>query len=610
MSSTSSSPGRIRHYGVILAALLLAVTLVRSLHIEADPPHDLSYACLADFTDEGYKTYHARNRVLFSSWLWHPADQYSYWIRHSPLSLGLHALWFQLWGGRVNLPVVRSLHLLVGLLALLIWAAAIRRELGERTALLTTLLLGFSFIGSMYGRMAFLENLLGPVHAGLVWLLCRQRLRLWHVLAAALLAAVGLLTKVTVVYFFAAAGCAVLVLTLRALLARRVADGRRRVVLLRRVALAAVGLGLLGYGLGLLLPEVVARFLPLAGRNPLAGPLDLARNLAYVQFVTKTPFLFALAMWGAGLAIARSLSARCREPWLVVVGAYWLVVGFLLLALFEGNADRSRYYLFLLPPMALLAAHRVLTAWQGSRAVDAGSSLATEEPQSRPGFAGRSLAALLAALVVVNLAVGIYHLLTDVDTRLALVDVFRGSARPGQLARALPLPVIGTAVYFALLGVGWRCWRRGLRRPVIAALLVLAMGTELWQLGRWIVHPPYAMQQAREDLQRRLPADAVLAGQWAPALALGSRLRSLHLHYSINIREGRLARLAPTHLLLLESRPEENELIDRLYPGLVRPEGLLATYRIASYVLRLYGLDWEKVSKQEGPEAGASPHEP
>jgi len=56
-----------RLYGWLLLALLVAVAAIRLVHLEADAPHELSYQSLADYTDEGYKTFHARNRVLFGS---------------------------------------------------------------------------------------------------------------------------------------------------------------------------------------------------------------------------------------------------------------------------------------------------------------------------------------------------------------------------------------------------------------------------------------------------------------------------------------------------------------------------------------------------------------
>lgn len=603
---------RVRHYCLWLVLLLLATTAVRAVHLEADPPSDLTDASLAEYTDEGLKTYHARNRVLFGAWIWHPRDQNTYWITHSPVSLWLHTGWFVL-RGRVDVATARELHLLVGLLTLLLWAATVRREVGEREALASTAILGLGFLGVMFGRMVFLENLLAPVHAGLLWLLCRSRVRLHHLLLALALLLVGFFVKVTLLLFILAAGAGAALLVYR----RHLQDAwpgepAQRDWRLHRLVAGLAVLGLAGYAAFHALPGLAEAIVPLAARNPPVGPAGLLRNLTYIQFTTKHPFLFALAVIGAGGWILRSMDTSWIANRLLVVSSYWLVVGLLALAVFAGTADRPRYYLFLLPPMALLAARVVLDSfapWPPRRHRASSASVDPAVASPRAGLGRRIFVGLLVALVVVHVAGGIYQQLTSESERLRLAAlvadaVARGGLPAGPLAPTLVLPVVGAIIYLVLLGLAWWVDRQGGRRILVGLLALLAVATNTVQLGRWLVAPPWTMSQVRQDLVVRLPPDAVVAGQWAPVLGLGTPLRVLHLHYQVNLPGGRLAELAPTHLLLCDQRPEENDLLARDYAGLVRPEGLLAVYRIDEFTLRLYRVNWSGWKAGVGRDRG------
>ena len=158
-------------FRLALAALLLLAALLRLVHRDADPPGGFVQGSLAEYTDEGFKTLNARNRVLFGSWLSHPEDRYGYWLRRGPVAVAAQAGWFWL-RGRVDVVTAREPHVLAGMLALLLWALAVRAELGERVALWTTAFLASSAAGTVYGRLAFLEDFLLLAAAAVAWLLC------------------------------------------------------------------------------------------------------------------------------------------------------------------------------------------------------------------------------------------------------------------------------------------------------------------------------------------------------------------------------------------------------------------------------------------------------
>ncbi len=195
-----------------LLGLLAVAAVLRVSHLTADPPSGFAPGSLAEYTDEGFKTYHARNRVLFGTWLASPEDNYRYWLRRSPLAVGLHAAWFAA-RGRVDIRSARELHVALGLLTLGLWGLAVWRELGPRTALVSTALLASSSVATVYGRMVFLENLLALAAVTVAWLMCRPRVGALVRGAAVAVAASTLLVKPSAVLFLLAGAGGLLLLT-------------------------------------------------------------------------------------------------------------------------------------------------------------------------------------------------------------------------------------------------------------------------------------------------------------------------------------------------------------------------------------------------------------
>ena len=68
----------------ILILFFSIFTLMRLVFINADPPQDLSFSA-ALYTDEGFKTYEARNYIHFGDWKWTSSDMYWGWKSESPL---------------------------------------------------------------------------------------------------------------------------------------------------------------------------------------------------------------------------------------------------------------------------------------------------------------------------------------------------------------------------------------------------------------------------------------------------------------------------------------------------------------------------------------------
>ncbi len=550
----------LRTFGAALVALLLVAALLRCVHPTADPPSGFVRGSLAEYTDEGFKTYHARNRVLFGSWLAHPADRYTIWLKWSPVAVRLHAAWFAL-RQRVDVGVAREIHVGASLLSLLLWALAVRRELGATVALLTTLFLTASAVATVYGRMVFLENLLLLGATALAWLLCRPRVGPAAALASTLVALGAFFVKPSALLPAAGAAVGVAALAAARTLPATGPDPARRRRLVRRTLAVAAALALALYVVLWLAPFLAAALLPLARREGLAAPWEIARNLLAQQFAAREPFLFALGLWGAARALRPLLDGHAPAARLPVVAAAWLLVGLLGLALVEGSADRVRYAVILLPPLAMLAAQAVLSADPRGLAPRA------------DGVPSRAVTVALLLLAVSNLGYAV--VLPSLDAK--------GGARL--------LPLAGLVALLLLAVLMWRAPGSRLRRAAMA-LGAAAVLSGLLPVAAWLLAPSFQMEAARADLSRRLPSGAFVAGSWAPALALGTPLRCVRLGPDLNLREQRLRQMAPSHLLLSDDRPEERAALDHFYPGLVRADGELAAYRIDRFTVRLYAIHW------------------
>ncbi len=552
------SKGRWWWFGVA-AALSIGLMGVRAVHLEADPPADLAWGSMAIYTDEGYKLFHARNRFLFGRWNWSPDDAYTFWVRHSPVSLRVHTWWFGL-VGTSDLRAARALHLLLGLSTLLGLAWIAGRWLPGPMAPLSVLPMGVSFLWSMYSRMVFLENLHMPLlvaAAGVgTWLVTSKTpatataliVRFLGVAALVVAVSLGMGTKVSFLFPLAALGLGLVAVWLH--------RSRGRIALSH--LFVAVLLGVIScMTLSAVMPGLTAA-LPLSSRSPVVGLAGLARNLGYMQLATRAPFLFAAGIIAALAQLSAMVTSDEPVSPLLGVAAVWLVFGILFMSLFEGNADRIRYYLVFLPPASLLAGWLVWSASRGS------------------WTGGRRWVVWLVAL----------HMGASVFVRLAGEGRILAAVRSGDLVRLTPWIGAGLA---CAVGLPW-LWSRS-SRAAVRALVVVGLAWNLGFLSQWLAKPPRGLQTLREYVAGELdPVNSILAGQFAPAAVLSSRVKALHLHYAVNL--DRLTRLEPTHLLVTREREEETSKLRELYPGLLDPARLLHTFVVGPYHLDLYRTWW------------------
>ncbi len=143
-----------KYYAVALL-LILIFTGMRLAFINADAPQDLSISA-ASYTDEGFKTYESRNKVLFGDWKWTPEDEYEGWEKKSPVTAYQYEWIFSRFG--VSFASIRILSVFYATITMAFLFLFLARNFDRRTALIGLVLYGVNFFTSMYNRLGLYET--------------------------------------------------------------------------------------------------------------------------------------------------------------------------------------------------------------------------------------------------------------------------------------------------------------------------------------------------------------------------------------------------------------------------------------------------------------------
>lgn len=334
-----------------LEAILVGVGLFALLaaFAAADPPLHVTFST-SPFTDEAFNTVNARNFVQLGRW---STDEWNLYLVNLPFSL-VQALWFQL----VGVGIVQARLVAIACVSLaaaaLVWG--LRGAVGRRAAAFAGIAFATSGLVLVYGRLAFLEDMvvLGLV-LGTVVLVRDERLTLRWGAFSGICYAIAIGAKPSA--GFAVAG---ILLAVAGGVARSDRAARRWVA----GAAAAIALAGLIWAAAIWLPNRDAVALDLRiwdPQNLSLSPMDILRS-SWHYVTTDNDHVYGtllgplLALGAAGLAavaiLRRRLSGSQKRLALASIG--WLVLGFgiLLIASYRPN----RYVLPLVPPLAILAA--------------------------------------------------------------------------------------------------------------------------------------------------------------------------------------------------------------------------------------------------------------
>ena len=120
-----------RYFNLILIATFLLMSLMRILFINADAPQDMSISA-AIFTDEGFKTFAARNMMLFGDWKWFTKDLYGNWFLYSPFGTMSYVLVFSFFG--IGFSSIKGLSIAYAIATIILLYYYVERYFGKDTA--------------------------------------------------------------------------------------------------------------------------------------------------------------------------------------------------------------------------------------------------------------------------------------------------------------------------------------------------------------------------------------------------------------------------------------------------------------------------------------------
>jgi 4-amino-4-deoxy-L-arabinose transferase-like glycosyltransferase len=535
------SAGRL--YYPAVAFLILLFTGMRLVHINADAPLDLSISA-ATYTDEGFKTYEPRNKVLFGDWKWTPEDEYEGWAKKSPLTALPYVWIFRHFG--VSYASIRSLSILYAFLTMIVLFIFLHRNYGRTAALTGLLLYGANFFTAMYNRLGLYEthllfyivvSLLGFTElfrpfrerkedeGGTEYQAKKIMVRTLYVLIAFSGLAGGFFIKRNILIILPSIAPALLIYIGCRFKKSEKFMNRTLIFFIAAfflVYLVFAELGELKVKLAFLLISIkvfgqpLAAFIPFTAFDPLQKVLSKGM---YMEFLFLQPFTFVIGFLFA-LYTFHTYMRRERRSLLDLIVASWIIFGFVFTTTLYYSP--SRYYLLLVVPL-IIAAARFIADFADLKMF----SFVTEKKK----FPHNAMFAIFLLFSLLYTGVVFFVQAVPVSVRSRLVDALYPAFINGDLSSALP--IIGALILIELACIVITILNRrrilGLMKlpkfPSIVLSIVLAL--QIFQYGKWLFFHEHQLYTASRQLGRELPAGAVLAGSWSAGLVVENRLRAI-----------------------------------------------------------------------------------
>jgi hypothetical protein len=535
------SAGRLYYPAALFLVLLF--TGMRLAHINADAPLDLSISA-ATYTDEGFKTYEPRNKVLFGDWKWTPEDEYEGWAKKSPLT-ALPYMWiFRHYG--VSYASIRSLSILYAFLTMIVLFIFLHRNYGRTTALTGLLLYGANFFTAMYNRLGLYEthllfyivvSLFGFTEFFRPFRVRRENERdteyivkkivfrtLYFLIGLSGLAS-GFFIKRNILIVLPSIAPALLIYFGSRFNKSEKFMNRTIVLFIAAfflVYLVFTELGELRLKLALLLVSIkvfgqpLAAFIPFTAFDPFQKVLSKGM---YMEFLFLQPFTFAIGFLFA-LYTFHAYTLRGRRSLLDLIMASWLIFGFVFTTTLYYSP--SRYYLLLAIPL-IIAAARFIADFADLKIVP--------YVAEKKKFPHNAMFGIFLFFSLLYTGVVFFVQAVPASVRSRLVDSLYPAYIKGDLSSAVPIIVSLILIELACIVITILVRRRilGLMKlpkfPSIVLSIVLVL--QIFQYGKWFFLHEHQLYTASRQLGRELPSDAVLAGSWSAGLVVENKLRAL-----------------------------------------------------------------------------------
>jgi hypothetical protein len=563
-----------------LVLIGLACLAIRFIDLESNPPSWLSWSA-AEYIDEGYKLHTARNLVLFGSPKWSELDEYGGGAGSFSIFSKIAIPLFQRYG--IRLAPLRLFVAALGCLSAIALGCLIGRRFGPFWGISAGTLLSIDLVHLTFSRRALLEVpqalfviiLLGALLArGRVW---------WRALLGLLAFGIAYWIKPSaIVWLMAMVPGGIICFMDRAGALSNSAIQKRR---LGRLVIAGILAGLLVYTVLWLTPADV--YERAWYKQPVAEPSVIIGDNLLSPLARVNSLLVGAGIASSAFLLIRPLAVATPPGW-ILLGS-WGLFGHLALALLGYNP--VRYHIFLIP---VFISTTIIAAYAVSRVPFSHVWVAL------PRWA-RTLIWVLFYYSGAIAAGGLVHLLAR------KVPI---GTHPGLTALSSLLLGAGVAAFAAALLFLWRkrsAGRNGgaFRQPasLIVVLLLITGAFQIGELGAWWSFRSHTLDRAANRIEKILPADAIVAGPWAPALCFETQARTLYLGLGRN--EASLSQIRPSHFLFVNTEEGEH-LRDQFesgeVSGVVGMQAILQLPIDERWHVILYQLEWQEMAAFESHE--------
>jgi len=529
--------------------MLSLFLLLRVIHLDADPPINLSWSG-GLFGDEGAYAHNARNKVLFGTWItdeWNP-------ILYNPISTFFTYISFRIFG--VGLIQLRFVNVIATFLGLILIFFALKKAVDIGIALLSIFLLGVNYIFLMYSRIGLNDTFLIFFLALTIFFLCKGMDKNIYLTLTGISCFASFVCKSTSLYFL----IAVLMAFSFYVFQKFYPDDKKRI--LRAFSYFFVGI------IGSFCLWLVLYFFPYhhliasygSSWSGLAFPKSINQFLVNLsqphlfKYFTRTPIILLTSWLYIPFLLFFLINDWKKINFIELLSLLWLIGGYI--AINGLNYCPLRYFISLIPPMCILSSFAI-------------SRLSKIYPTNlnRKKLLLFSPIIILWTVVVIKLVIRYFDLEDFIKGVIAFIIIL--------------------AFFYSLQIV----LKKRALSPIVFTVILLSVAINGKLFYNWVSSPRHTVLSTSRILGTNLN-NAYIAGLWAPLICLENSHKALAVGKGWFNDKNTFEKFPITHLFLWDgNNKEELRFFQKSYPKIMDKAKLLKIFYIQGKPTRLFELE-------------------
>jgi len=555
-----------RYWFIIL--LFIYILASRLYNLGADPPIHLSSSG-GLFGDEMAYAHNARNKILFGNWItdgWNP-------FIYSPILTILEYLSFSVIG--VGLVQLRLVNVIVVLFSFLLLFIILKKNGGERVALIAILLLGFNYVFLMYSRLGLNDTfLIFPITLTLY--LWQKGLNKQPILFLAGMSSFACyVTKASALYFI----IATFISLVFALFQRYRKDNTiNEIILPLAYFLSGVGISFVFWYIFFFSPHKMEFTSISEDWFRLAMPSNIARfwhnltSFTFPKYMSRTPIELVISWSYAPLIIYGLLKNWKKVRPIEIFVFLWAIGGYI--ALNGLNYRPLRYYVTLIPAICILASFALDKMWEGI--------YQKKFTINKVSLIWSSFFWLVYAIwIIIFLKNGISYqkILEEAYSFIVMTIILMIFFLIIQKIRQVSIVVNWKSVFQIFI------------KSTVVSIIFLTLYINGSYYLRWVGNAKYTVMDVSKELGKMLD-QAYIAGLWSPLATIENRHKALYVGNNWFNYKDTFKKYPITHLFLWDgNNAEELRFLERAYPETMKRASILKIYTIKGLPVRLYKIN-------------------